>query len=1020
MRRICSIAHLKKKTIFNKLFEKTHSKKKRNKKHNYKLSSYKMDQELYDEFGNYIGPELESDEESEEEPETTEQQTEAMEDDTEEHRESSEVETKDSEEKSNAVVLHEDKKYYPSANEVYGEDVETLVEDEDTQPISEPIIAPVKVKVADFVEKKVPETTYKKEFMVGLMSHLDMVRNVSLVGHLHHGKTSLMDMLIRETHYVDWPLEKEVKYTDYRKDEQQRGLSIKSTPMSLVLQDSKPKSYLMNILDTPGHVNFSDEVSASLRLSDGAIIVVDAVEGVMVQTERVIRHALAERLPIVVIINKIDRLILELRLPPSDAYFKIKHTLEQINKVIRESPHSVNNSQRISPELGNVCFASGKMGCIFSLPSFAQIYKELFQADIDKYAFAKRLWGDVYFNSKNRRFTKDRKKVSSEAKRSFIEFVLEPIYKVFSQGIAEDPSTIAMNLAQVGIRLKKSEYHSDPQPLLKQILHQFFGPPSALVDMVVDFFPSPRDSAAGKVEHLYTGPLNSPLATAMKSCDASAPLMLYVTKLYHSPDCSSFYTLGRIFSGTVKVGDRVQVLGEGYSAENEEDITVQEVSRVAIMEARYQVEVSRAGPGNWVVLEGVDSSINKTATITHVNTSDVHIMRPLTFDTEPVVKIAVEPLNPSELPKMFEGLRKISKSYPLAVTKVEQSGEHVIMGSGEIYLDCIMHDLRKLYADIEVKVADPVVSFCETVSETSSIKCFAESANKKNKLTFISEPLEKGIAKDIESGNVKTDDGEDAVADFFMEKYHWDMLAAHSVWAFGPDAQGPNILVDDTLEEEVDKDLVHQSRTSIVQGFRWGAREGPLCEDPIRNTKFRMLDADLSSEPMYRSSGQIIPTARRVAYSAFLTAAPRLMEPVYHVQIQSPLDCVKAVYSVLERRRGHVFADSPLTGTPLYMIKAYVPVIDSFGLESDIRVHTEGQAFCTSVFDHWSIVPGNPLDRNIVLQPLEPAPHNALARDFMVKTRRRKGLSDNVSINKFFDDPMLLELAGQSDETMTM
>jgi U5 small nuclear ribonucleoprotein component len=101
------------------------------------------------------------------------------------------------------------------------------------------------------------------------------------------------------------------------------------------------------------------------------------------------------------------------------------------------------------------------------------------------------------------------------------------------------------------------------------------------------------------------------------------------------------------------------------------------------------------------------------------------------FNTVSVVKVAVEPINPSELPKMLEGLRKINKSYPLATTKVEESGEHVILGTGEIYLDCILHDLRKMYAEIEVKAADPVVSFCETVVETSSLKCFAETPNKK-------------------------------------------------------------------------------------------------------------------------------------------------------------------------------------------------------------------------------------------------------------------------------------------------
>jgi U5 small nuclear ribonucleoprotein component len=95
------------------------------------------------------------------------------------------------------------------------------------------------------------------------------------------------------------------------------------------------------------------------------------------------------------------------------------------------------------------------------------------------------------------------------------------------------------------------------------------------------------------------------------------------------------------------------------------------------------------------------------------------------------MRVAIEPINPSELPKMLEGLRKINKSYPLATTKVEESGEHVILGTGEIYMDSILHDLRKLYSEIEIKVSDPVVTFCETVSDYSTLKCFAETPNKK-------------------------------------------------------------------------------------------------------------------------------------------------------------------------------------------------------------------------------------------------------------------------------------------------
>lgn len=111
--------------------------------------------------------------------------------------------------------------------------------------------------------------------------------------------------------------------------------------------------------------------------------------------------------------------------------------------------------------------------------------------------------------------------------------------------------------------------------------------------------------------------------------------------------------------------------------------------------------------------------------------------------------------------------------------------------------------------------------------------------------------------------------------------------------------------------------------------------------------------------------------------------------------------------------RGHVTQDAPVSGSPLYIIKAFLPAIDSFGFETDLRTHTQGQAFCLTVFHHWQIVPGDPLDKSIIIRPLEPQPATHLAREFMIKTRRRKGLSEDVSINKFFDDPMLLELARQ-------
>ncbi len=230
------------------------------------------------------------------------------------------------------------------------------------------------------------------------------------------------------------------------------------------------------------------------------------------------------------------------------------------------------------------------------------------------------------------------------------------------------------------------------------------------------------------------------------------------------------------------------------------------ISDVWIAETRYNLPTDGVPAGNWVLLGGVDNSIVKSATIVDKrleDDEDVYIFKPITHFTESVFKVAVEPINPSELPKMLDGIRKINKSYPLITTKVEESGEHVILGTGELYMDCVLHDLRRLYADMEIKVSDPVTRFCETVVEESATKCYTVTPNKKNRITMVAEPLEDGIARDIETGAVKIKDPVRQIAKFFQEKHQWDLLAARSIWAFGPDDIGPNILQDDTLPGEV-------------------------------------------------------------------------------------------------------------------------------------------------------------------------------------------------------------------------
>ncbi|TWU76168.1 hypothetical protein ED733_002260 [Metarhizium rileyi] len=970
--------------------------------------------DLYDEFGNFIGEEVESEDASETGAKAgIEADNYVYDDDVEESGgiagEKEYMEIDDT--PSNAVVLHEDKQYYPTAQQIYGEDVETRVEEEDAQPLSEPIIAPIEQKKFSIEEVDLPPVFFEREFMTDLMNFPEQTRNVALAGHLHHGKTSFMDMLVMETHDIAEKLDKrsgrkrdeKLRYTDTHTLERERGISIKSSPMSLILQSGKSKSHLVTLIDTPGHVNFVDEVAVALRLVDGVCLVVDVVEGVQVNTEQIIKHAVLEDIPLTLIINKMDRLILELKLPPKDAYFKLKHVIEEVNTIITNTSPTKAAEKRISPEKGNVLFSCTDLGWCFTLPSFAKMYTDAY-GDVNADEFARRLWGDVYFNPKKRSFT--RKPVEDGALRSFVHFVLEPIYKLFTHCISDSSEDLKPILASLNIQLKPRQYKADARDILKAVCHQFFGPSTGFVDMIVRHVPSPVAGADRLLERAYSGPLDTKIAGSMKACNQNGPLVIHVTKLFSTSDAKSFYSFGRVLSGIARPGMAVRVLGEGYSLDDEEDMSTATVEQVFIGETRYNIPTDGVPAGNLVLLSGVDNSIVKSATIVapkFEDGEDAYVFRPVTHFTESVLKVAVEPINPSELPKMLDGLRKVQKSYPLIETKVEESGEHVILGTGELYMDCVLHDLRRLYADMDIKVSDPATRFCETVVETSATKCYAVTPNKKNKITMVAEQLEKGIATDIEKGAVKMRDPIRRTAKFFEENHGWDKLAARSVWAFGPDDMGPNILQDDTLPTEVDKKLLNTVKESIRQGFSWATREGPLCEEPIRNTKFKVTDVLLAGEAIFRGGGQIIPTSRRACYSSFLMASPRLMEPVYAVSVTGPEDSHTEVYNVLSRRRGHVLSDGPVAGTPLYRVNGLIPVIDSFGFETDLRIKTQGSSMVSLVFDNWSIVPGDPLDREQIIRPLQPASAQATARDFVLKTRRRKGLSEDVSVKTFLE-----------------
>merc|ERR1712225_99440 len=244
---------------------------------------------------------------------------------------------------------------------------------------------------------------FTPEEMRAAMDKRHNIRNMCVIAHVDHGKSTLTDSLISKAGIIAAKNAGNTRYTDTRQDEQDRCITIKSTGVSLFYEmpeDQRPKDstsngFLINLIDSPGHVDFSSEVTAALRVTDGALVVVDCVEGVCVQTETVLRQALGERIKPVLMVNKMDRALLELQLDQEEAYQSFAKTIETANVIISTYHDEALGDVQVYPEKGTVAFGSGLHGWGFTLSKFANMYAKKF--GVEKEKLMTRLWGENYF-----------------------------------------------------------------------------------------------------------------------------------------------------------------------------------------------------------------------------------------------------------------------------------------------------------------------------------------------------------------------------------------------------------------------------------------------------------------------------------------------------------------------------------------------------------------------------------------------------------------------------------------------
>lgn len=830
-----------------------------------------------------------------------------------------------------------------------------------------------------------------------LMDLKNNIRNMSVIAHVDHGKSTLSDSLVSKAGIIAQAKAGDTRFMDTRQDEIDRGITIKSTAISLFHEvdheDDIPKlndgkKFLINLIDSPGHVDFSSEVTAALRVTDGALVVVDCVEGVCVQTETVLRQALGERIKPVLMMNKVDRVLLELQMDPETAYQSFSRSIESVNVVISTYRDPImGEGLVVDPTKGTVAFGSGLHQWAFTCRRFARIYAGKFGVAMDK--MAERLWGDNFFDPESKKWKKQGVSDSGQPlKRGFVQFCLEPIYQLFDSVINDKADKVEKMLTQLNVKLTTEEREQVPKRKLKAIMQKWLPAADALLEMIVLHLPSPALAQSYRYSNLYEGPLDDKYATSIKNCDATGPLVMYVSKMVPTSDKGRFYAFGRVFSGKVRTGMKVRIMGPHYEVGKKDDVFVKSIQRTVLMMGRYTEPVEDLPCGNICGLVGVDQFLVKTGTIVDGDAEDAHPLKDMKYSVSPVVRVAVEPKNPQDLPKLVEGLKRLAKSDPLVQCTIEESGEHIVAGAGELHLEICLKDLQEDFTGIPLKISDPVVSFRETVTEKSSRDVLAKSPNKHNRIYMNAVPFEEGLSEDVEAGRITAKDDPKVRGKELSEKYGWDINDARKIWCFGPETSGPNVVVDATKAVQ----YLNEIKDSVVAAFQWATKEGALCEEPMRGCRYNILDVVLHADAIHRGGGQIIPTARRVIYAAQMVSEPRLMEPIFLVEIQCPESAMGGIYTVLNRRRGQIMGEEQRPGTPLYNVKCYLPVSESFGFSADLRAATGGQAFPQCVFDHWQVVQG------------DPSKEGTMCNKFVTQTRTRKGLQGGVpSVDKYED-----------------
>jgi len=338
----------------------------------------------------------------------------------------------------------------------------------------------------------------------------------------------------------------------------------------------------------------------------------------------------------------------------------------------------------------------------------------------------------------------------------------------------------------------------------------------------------------------------------------------------------------------------------------------------------------------------------------------------------------------------MEGLKRLSKSDPLVQCYTAPTGEHIVAGAGELHLEICIKDLREDFMKgAPIKQGQPIVSFCESVKEKTSMTCVSKSPNKHNRFYMMCEPLGDELVKAIDSGAITAEMEMKERARKLADEFKWDVTEARKIWSFGSPPDGiANFLVDATKGVS----YLNEIKDSCVGAFQQTTQESIFCNESMRGVKFSIHDVVLHADAIHRGAGQIMPPLKRCLYACMIKSSPCLLEPMYECEITVPNTAIAGVYSTLNARRGVIEGKEDRPGTPLCKVKSYLPVLESFGFAQLLRQNTSGQAFPQMIFSHWQLVNGDIYDEG------------SQAHTIVMGVRERKGLKSELpDFNDYYD-----------------